>query len=229
MDEDPDPHDLDAPFGTEDWPPWLRAGDDASSDLAATAPPIPVETPGEGPEPVATPVEPPALVETPALVEVSAEDPEPGTVAEPAPWAARAVMVGWGLFAVAVIVLLGSLVEGIAAPARQGSLFARLGAAYVGQAGTSDGLAVLAAAGLACWARADRLLNACLVAAVALCVITPLAMSGDVANLHHTHQAVSGLVRWQLVTFFGVTFVPAGLAGLVAWWGRADGLGSPRH
>jgi hypothetical protein len=139
-------------------------------------------------------------------------------------WPRRAELVGWGLIAVVVILLLGTLAEAIAAGSRQGSLLARLGAAFVGQAGTSDGLALLAAAGLACWARAERLLLAALVAAVVVCAATPLAMLGDVSNVRHVHQPVNGLLRWELLTFFGVTFVPAALAAMVAWWGRADGL-----
>ena len=61
---------------------------------------------------------------------------------------------------------------------------------------------------------------------MAVCVATPLAMLGDVANLRHTHQAVDALVRWELLTFFGVTFIPAALAAVVAWWGKEDRLGS---
>ncbi|HEY2430814.1 MAG TPA: hypothetical protein VGI06_17900, partial [Acidimicrobiales bacterium] len=122
--------------------------------------------------------------------------------------------------------------QGVAAPGLAGSIGARMGAAFVGQAGTSPGLALLAAAALACWASISgdrtigpgprRLLVGCLVLAALLCVATPLAMAGDVAYLHHARQPVNGALRWGLGTFGLVTFIPGLLAVAVAWWGFQD-------
>jgi hypothetical protein len=152
--------------------------------------------------------------EAEARAEAEAEEGD-----EASPWPARAIVVGWGLVAVVVVLLVGVLIIGLTASARQGSVFARLGAAYVSLAGPSYGLGLLGAAAVACWTRTERLRLAALVTAMALCVVTLLSLPGDVSNLHHIHTAVNGPVRWQLLTFFGVTFIPAALAALVASWG----------
>ena len=60
---------------------------------------------------------------------------------------------------------------------------------------------------------------------VVVCVATPLAMWGDVAYIHHARQAVTMSTRWGLLTFLGLTAIPAALAALVGWWGlHADDL-----
>jgi len=152
--------------------------------------------------------------------------PPPGLLAD---WSGRALLVAAGLEAVVVFLLLGTLFQALAGPASQGALLPRIGAAFAGTAGTSDGLVLLIAAALCVWAAWDadgvsdqlvrRLLWAAFVLGVVVCVATPLAMWGDVAYLHHTREAVTMRIRWGLLTFLAVTAIPAGLASVVGWWG----------
>jgi hypothetical protein len=163
---------------------------------------------------------------------VDADGDGPADANRAAAWPLRALQVSVGLEVVVAVLLLGDVLQGVAASTKEGSVWARMGAAFVGDAGTSHGLALLIAAGLACWAsgsgerwgriRPPRVLTGCLVLAALLCAATPLAMAGDVAYLHHTHQAVTGVTRWGLVTFFFLTFVPALAAAAVSWWGLQD-------
>jgi len=150
----------------------------------------------------------------------------PGRLGE---WSTRALVVAAGLEVVVVFLLLGILFQGLAGPTSQGALLPRVAAAFAGTAGTSHGLVLLVAAALCVWADREaagpgadlvgRLLWAAFVLGVVVCIATPLAMWGDVAYLHHTHQAVTMRTRWGLLTFLGLTAIPAGLAALVGWWG----------
>jgi hypothetical protein len=165
------------------------------------------------------------LLTVPAPRQPDAES-APGGFAE---WSGRALLVAAGLEVVVVFLLLGTLFEALAGPTSQGALLPRIGAAFASTAGTSHGLVLLVAAALCVWvgrvadAAADklvrRLLWAVFVLGVVVCVATPLSMWGDVAYLHHTHQGVTTRTRWGLLTFLGLTAIPAALAALVGWWG----------
>jgi glucan phosphoethanolaminetransferase (alkaline phosphatase superfamily) len=133
------------------------------------------------------------------------------------------------LLVMVVLLVFGVIGTGLGAPAKQASAGARLGAAFVGQVGTADSLALVIAAVVLAWAahagaarRAVVVLRwAVLLSAVALLVAAPFAVWGDVAYLHRTHQAVDLVTRRQLATYLAVTMIPDGLAAVLAWWVRA--------
>jgi hypothetical protein len=171
------------------------------------------------------------LVTVAAPLAPDVESP-PGRLAA---WSGRALLVAAGLELVVVFLLLGTLFEALAGPASQGALLPRIGAAFAGTAGTSHGLVLLIAAALCVWAGREahgaadelvrRLLWVAFVLGVVVCVATPLAMWGDVAYIHHAREAVTMSTRWGLLTFLGLTAIPAALAALVGWWGlHADDL-----
>jgi len=157
---------------------------------------------------------------------VNAEPPPVGLLVA---WPERAMVATVALTATVVLLLLGVVAIGLAAPAKEGPLGARLGAAFVGQVGTADALLLFVAAATAAWAGStgasrrgllgvDTLRRVLLVVAVAMFVALPFAAWGQVSYLRHTHQAVDQVIRRQLATYLAVTMIPCGLAGLFAWW-----------
>jgi hypothetical protein len=148
-----------------------------------------------------------------------------------APWPGRAIAVVAALGATVVLLVLGVIATGLAASKSQGSAAARIGASFVDQVNTADGLVLLVAAGGLVWAAAAgaprrgplgtaTLRWVLMVLAGLLVVGPPLAASGYIASLHKTHQPVDLVVKRQLATFLAVTMIPAALAGVVAWWSR---------
>jgi hypothetical protein len=149
-------------------------------------------------------------------------------------WSDRAIAVVVTLAVVIVLLLLGVLFTGLAASKSQGSAFARIGAAFVGLVGTADALVLLVAAGALVWASAtgasrrgplgtDTLRWVVLALSALVFVAVPFAAWGYVDSLHKTHQSVDLVIKRQLATYFAVTMIPAGLAGLVAWWAGSTG------
>ena len=130
------------------------------------------------------------------------------------------------LVATVVVLLVGVVATGLAAPAAQAPIGDRIGAAFVSQVGTADGLALVVAAGMLAWAcsaggaprAVSRLRRAILAAAAVLFVVAPFAAWGDVAFLHRTHAVVDMVTRRQLATYLAVTMIPDGAAALLAWW-----------
>ncbi len=146
-----------------------------------------------------------------------------------AAWPDRAVAAAVGLLATVALLVLGVVATGLAASAKQGTVGDRIGAAFVGQVGTADGLALLLAAALLAWAAhagaapggpfgVRTLRWIVLGLAVAMFVAAPFAAWGDVSYVHRAHQTVDLVLRRQLATYLAVTMIPDGLAGLFAWW-----------
>jgi adenylate kinase len=139
-------------------------------------------------------------------------------------WPERAVAAAVGLAATDALLLVGVLVTGLVASTRQGSAFARLGAAYVGAVGTAHGLLLVVAGALLAWASqtgaggAQRAARVVLGLAVVFFIAAPFAAWGDTSYVHHSRQAVDGVVRAQLATWMAVTMLPAAVAGVIAWW-----------
>jgi hypothetical protein len=208
--------------------PAKKAPRASPSRRPATEDPVPVEA------------APPANVAVDApSVDHDDDEVDSPTRRRPTSWPDRGVIVVAVLLVVVVVLVLGVLGTGLGAPAKQASAGARLGAAFVGQVGTADGLALVIAAAVLAWA-ADAgaarqavvvLRWAVLLPAVALLVAAPFAVWGDVAYLHRTHQVVDLVTRRQLATYLAVTMIPDGLAVVLAWWVRAPqvvALGSRR-
>jgi hypothetical protein len=220
--------------------PAKKAARAASSRRAATDSPAPPEPPPDGdaatapagPELSAPPAD--VAVETDAVEAASLD--QDGDEAEtparrgPATWPDRAVVVVAVLLVMVVVLVLGVVGTGLGAPAKQASAGARLGAAFVGQVGTADSLALVVAAVVLAWAaqagaarRAVVVLRwALLLSAIALLVFAPFAVWGDVSYLHRTHQVVDLVTKRQLATYLAVTMIPDALAAVLAWWVRTS-------
>jgi adenylate kinase len=200
----------------------VAAGDGPSGGAEAVDEPDVVDEPA-APEPT-TGME---LVHVPAAlpeeaVECDESAPRPRRLAS---WPERAVAAATALAATEVLVALGVLLTGLVANGKQGPLVARLGAAFVDAIGTAHALVLIAAAGLLGWASragvgplATTVAKVVLGLAVMFFVAAPLAAWGNVAYLHHSHQAVDGVVRAQLATWMVATMVPMGVAAALAWW-----------
>jgi hypothetical protein len=210
-------------------PAAKRQGTPAPAAGRGAAPPIePATGGGAGPPP-----EPAAALPTTAPA-----TPPPGPVVADAPvledggrprrltaWPDRVVAAAAALAATDVLVAVGVVVTGLVANAKQGPVAPRLGAAFVDAVGTAHGLVLVVAAGLLAWASragagpmATTMAKVVAALAVMFFIAAPLAAWGHVAYLHHSRQAVDGVVRAQLATWMAGTLVPTGVAAMLAWW-----------
>jgi len=203
-------------------PAAKRQGTTAPAAGRATGPPP--EPAAEPPVPAAAAPPTTALPPEPAVADAPTVE-DGGRARRLAAWPDRVVAAAAALAATDVLVAIGVVVTALVANAKQGPVAPRLGAAFVDAVGTAHGLVLVVAAGLLAWASragagpmATTMAKVVAALAVMFFIAAPLAAWGHVAYLHHSRQAVDGVVRAQLATWMAGTLVPTGVAAMLAWW-----------